>query len=505
MIYIVDFGSQTTHLIGRRILGLGVKAHIISPSQVDTISKSKNISGIILSGGPSSVYDENSPKVSEDIFKLNVPILGICYGLHLITDLLGGGVKSGKKKEFGPAKLEILDTSILFKDVSNESEVWMSHGDKVSKLPNGFKIVANTKDVKVAAISNERKNIYGVQFHPEVSHTEYGEQILKNFINICGLEIEEIDLEIERIVEKLKKEMPEGKAICGVSGGIDSTVAAMLCAKAIGKRLIPVYIESGLMRFGTRELVKDIFKKHVGIDVHVVRAKGLFLEKLKGVTNPEKKRKIIGGLYVKLFEKEAKKYENVKYLVQGTIYSDVIESKGTKNADKIKSHHNVGGLPKNMRLKVVEPIREFYKDEVRSIAENLDLPSSIVFTQPFPGPGQAVRIIGEVNGKRLKKQQEADRIVVEEFERFGWYDKVFQCFPVLTGVRSTAVKGDGRKYAEVVALRAYESTDIMTSTWPYLPKELLQSISSRIVNEVDDVSRVVYDITTKPPATMEWE
>jgi GMP synthase (glutamine-hydrolysing) len=505
MIYIIDFGSQTTHLIGRRILSLGVKVHIISPSQIDTVLKSKNISGIILSGGPSSIYDKYSPRISEDIFKLKVPILGICYGLHLITGLLGGKVTPGKKKEFGPAKLNITSTSKLLKDVKDDSQVWMSHGDKVSKLPEGFKIKAKTKDVKVAAISNERKKIYGVQFHPEVSHTQYGEQILKNFVKICGLEIEEVDLEIEKIVKKLEKDMPKGKAICGVSGGIDSTVAAILCAKAIKERLIPVYIESGLMRVGTKELVKDIFKKYVGIDVRVVRAKGLFLKKLKGVTDPEKKRKIIGGLYVKLFEKEAKNYQDAKYLVQGTIYSDVIESKGSENADKIKSHHNVGGLPKNMRLKVVEPIRELYKDEVRSVAENLDLPSSIVFTQPFPGPGQAVRIIGEVNRKRLKKQQEADQIVIEEFRRFGWYDKVFQCFPVMTGVNSTAVKGDGRKYAEVVALRAYESVDIMSSTWPYLPKELLQSISSRIVNEVDDVSRVVYDITTKPPATMEWE
>jgi GMP synthase (glutamine-hydrolysing) len=383
--------------------------------------------------------------------------------------------------------------------------VWMSHGDRVERIPKGFHIVARTKDVPIAAISNESKKIYGIQFHPEVSHTKYGEEILKNFIAICGFGAKESKVDIQSIVDKLQEEMLDGNAICGVSGGIDSTVAAILAAKAIGRRLKPVYIESGLMRVGTKDLVKDIFKKHVGINVKVVRAKGRFLKKLKGVTDPEQKRKIIGNLYVELFEEEAKRIQDVKYLIQGTIYSDVIESKGSKHADKIKSHHNVGGLPKNMNLKVVEPLREFYKDEVRLLGQDLNLPKEIVFSQPFPGPGQAIRILGEITNERLKKQQLADKIVIEEFKRFGWYEKVFQCFPVMTGVNSTAVKGDSRKYAEVVAIRAYESEDVMTSSWAYLPKELLQSISSRIVNEVPDVSRVVYDITTKPPATMEWE
>jgi GMP synthase (glutamine-hydrolysing) len=299
--------------------------------------------------------------------------------------------------------------------------------------------------------------------------------------------------------------MPQGNAICGVSGGVDSTVAAVLAAKAIGKRLKPVYIESGLMRFGTKDLVREIFKNNLGIEVKIIRAKGRFLKKLKGVTDPEQKRKIIGNLYVKLFEEESKRVKDAKYLIQGTIYSDVIESKGSKHADKIKSHHNVGGLPSKMNLEVVEPLREFYKDEVRLLGQDLNLPEDIVFTQPFPGPGQAVRILGEITNDRLKKQQQADKIVVEEFIKHGWYDKVYQCFPVMTGVNSTAVKGDSRTYAEVVAIRAYESKDNMTSSWSYLPEELLQSLSSRIVNEVPKVSRVVYDITTKPPATMEWE
>jgi GMP synthase (glutamine-hydrolysing) len=505
MIYIIDFGSQTTHLISRRILSMGIETRIIEPSEASNIFKSKKVKGVILSGGPCSVNDNQAPTVDPKIFDLEIPILGICYGLQLTAKLLGGRVKSGEIQEFGPAKLHITKESKLFKDIPTHSEVWMSHGDKVSAIPKGFKICSNTKDVEVVAIANEKKQIYGIQFHPEVSHTKYGREILENFVSICGLEVGDYQKSISEIVDSLKKEMPQGNAICGVSGGIDSTVAAILCAKAIGKRLIPVYIESGLMRFGTKELVRDIFKKYVGIDVKVVRAKCLFLKKLKGVTDPENKRKIIGELYVRLFEKEAKKVENAKYLIQGTIYSDVIESKGTNNADKIKSHHNVGGLPKKMGLEVVEPVREYYKDEVRGLGDELGLPPSVVFTQPFPGPGQAIRIMGEITNKRLEKQQKADQIVTEEFQRYGWYQRVFQCFPVMSGIKSTAVKGDRRVYAEVVALRAYESTDVMTSSWPYLPKELLQSISSRIVNEIPEVSRVVYDITTKPPATMEWE
>jgi GMP synthase (glutamine-hydrolysing) len=484
---------------------MGVPTKIVTPSEFDkAISKNKP-SGIILSGGPSSVTQENSPTTNPKIFEMDIPILGICYGLQLTAKLLKGEVISSNIQEFGPAQLNVLEESRLFEKIPKKSMVWMSHGDRVEKLPKGFKVIGKTKDVDIAAISNESKNIFGIQFHPEVSHTKYGEEILENFVKICGLEVKESKVDIQNIVVKLEKEMSDGNAICGVSGGIDSTVAAVLAAKAIGKRLKPVYIESGLMRIGTKELVKDIFKKHVGIDVKVIRAKGRFLKALKGVTDPEKKRKIIGELYVKLFEEESKRIQDVKYLIQGTIYSDVIESKGSEHADKIKSHHNVGGLPKNMNLKVVEPLREFYKDEVRLLGQDLNLPKEIVFTQPFPGPGQAIRILGEVTNSRLKKQQLADQIVIEEFKRYGWYEKVFQCFPVLTGVKSTAVKGDSRRYAEVVAIRAYESKDIMTSSWPYLPKELLQSISSRIVNEVPDVSRVVYDITTKPPATMEWE
>jgi GMP synthase (glutamine-hydrolysing) len=505
MIYIIDFGSQTTHLIGRRISSMGIPVKIIPLSKCKKVLTKEKPSGIILSGGPRSVYDSSSIDVEKDIFKLDVPILGICYGLHQIAKHLGGKVSAGEKKEFGPATLEILKSSKIVKGIGKNPKVWMSHGDEVSTLPKGFEVIARTRDVSIAAIANESRRIYGVQFHPEVSHTECGESILKNFLNICGLEAKGNQLEISSLVEKLRREMPKGRAICAVSGGVDSTVAAVLCAEAIGECLVPVYIESGLMRVGTRELVEDIFKNYVGLKVHVIRAKGRFLKALKGITNPEKKRKIIGKLYVDLFEEEAKKLEDVKYLIQGTIYSDVIESKGSKNAVVIKSHHNVGGLPKEIDFHVVEPFREMYKDEVRLVGTKLNLPEEIVFAQPFPGPGQAIRIIGEVTDKRLKKQQKVDKIVVEEFKRFGLYERVFQCFPIMTGIKSTAVQGDRRKYAEVVAIRAYESLDVMTSNWAYLPRELLQALSSRIVNEVEDVSRVVYDITTKPPATMEWE
>jgi GMP synthase (glutamine-hydrolysing) len=505
MIYIVDFGSQTTHLINRRIDRMGVPTKIITPSKLDKAISKRKPNGIILSGGPSSVNQDNSPTINPRTFDMDIPMLGICYGLQLTAKLLAGEVVSGRIQEFGPAQLHIQKESKLFKNIPNRSIVWMSHGDRVDKIPKDFRVVCKTKDVDITAISNESRNIFGIQFHPEVSHTKYGEEILENFVKICGLEVKESKVDINSIVAKLREEMPQGNAICGVSGGVDSTVAAVLAAKAIGKRLKPVYIESGLMRFGTKDLVREIFKNNLGIEVKIIRAKGRFLKKLKGVTDPEQKRKIIGNLYVKLFEEESKRVKDAKYLIQGTIYSDVIESKGSKHADKIKSHHNVGGLPSKMNLEVVEPLREFYKDEVRLLGQDLNLPEDIVFTQPFPGPGQAVRILGEITNDRLKKQQQADKIVVEEFIKHGWYDKVYQCFPVMTGVNSTAVKGDSRTYAEVVAIRAYESKDNMTSSWSYLPEELLQSLSSRIVNEVPKVSRVVYDITTKPPATMEWE
>lgn len=506
MIFVVDFGSQTAHLIARRIMSLGVKARLVEPEEAYRFSKKEKPDGIILSGGPADVYGKGAPRVDKRLFDLKIPVLGICYGQQLIGHMLPGGkVALGKIREFGPAEIDMTGKTALFEGLPENLKVWMSHGNKVVKLPKGFVATAKTKDVAIAAMSDEKRQIYCIMFHPEVSHTDRGMVVLENFVKLAGLKVAVHGVEVKELVRQLANQMPKGRAICAVSGGIDSTVAAILAAKAIGKRLVPIYVESGLMRKGTRQLVQRLFEKHVGVKVDVVEAKAEFLSALKGVVDPEKKRKVIGELYVKLFEKEAKRFGDAKYLIQGTIYSDVIESKGSKHADVIKSHHNVGGLPKEMGFEVVEPLREFYKDEVRSLALKLKLPREIAFLQPFPGPGQAVRIMGEVTPERLVKQQQADGIVIEEFKRFGWYGKVFQCFPVMTGAKSTAVKGDYRVYAEVVAVRAYESADIMTAGVAQLPYDLLQAVSSRIVNEIRGVSRVVYDVTTKPPATMEWE
>lgn len=505
MILIFDFGSQTCHLIKRRLIDLGIEVKIVDPQiNFKEIEKFKP-KGVIFSGGPASVYQKNAPTINKKILDFGVPLLGICYGWQLIASLLGGRVIKGRK-EYGPEELKIRNEKLkILSGLPIKFTVWLSHGDTVVNLPKDFQVLGSTSKVKTAFVANLKRNIFGVQFHPEVRHTQYGQQILKNFVKICNLNLKKRKISLKKIIKEIKDKVGKAKVVCAVSGGIDSTTTAVLVAKAIGKNLYPIYVDNGLMREGTKEEIKYIFKKIVNLNLKIVRAKNLFLKSLKGVTNPEEKRKIIGRLYIKLFEKEAKKIKGVEFLAQGTIYSDVIESKGTKKASKIKSHHNVGGLPKKMGLKLLEPLRFFYKDEVRKIAKSLGLPDSIVFKQPFPGSGQAIRIIGEVTKKRLERQQKADQIVLEELKKAGWLKKVFQSFPIMTGVKSTAVKGDSRFYGEVVALRIYESKDIMTASWSRLPYWLLQKISSRIVNEVPEISRVVYDITTKPPATMEWE
>ncbi len=500
MIIIIDFGSQTCHLIGRRLREHGVRIKIIQPEDALREIKKEKPKGIILSGGPASVYSEGAPTIDKKIFELSIPILGICYGWQLTVHLLGGKV-IGSMKEYGPANLKIINEDYLFSGVENNSIVWVSHGDSVITVPQDFTYLGSTENVKAAAVANLDKKIFGVQFHPEVDHTVFGNEILKNFAqNICGIKLIPQAIDIQAIISKIKEKVGNEKVICAVSGGVDSTVAATLISKAIGKNLYPIYIESGLMRQGTKEEVLQIFPKLV-----TVEAQKEFLVELKGLTDPEEKRKAIGRLYIKLFERQARKLKGVKFLAQGTIYSDVIESKGTKKADKIKSHHNVGGLPDEMDLELLEPLREFYKDEVRKIGEKLGLPKELVHKQVFPGPGQAIRIIGEVTKERLERQQQADSIVVEEIKKAGLYDKVYMSFAVLTDTKSTAVKGDERAHLEVVAIRVIESKDVMTTVWSKLPFDLLQRISSRIVNEVPGVSRVVYDITTKPPATMEWE
>jgi len=512
MIIIVDFGSQTTHLIARRLREIGVQTSIVNPDKVLQKIKDKKPQGIILSGGPASVYEKSAPTIDSKIFNLEIPILGICYGLQLATYLLGGKVVSGKK-EYGPTQLKIKNLKLkITKDLSESFVVWMSHGDEVVKLPKGFDVIGSSVGVPFAFVENKDKKIYGLQFHPEVEHTQFGSQILRNFMEVCDLEVDlkiKDKFKIQNLELRIKEIVGEKDYVIGaVSGGVDSTVAGTLTAKAIGGRFIPIYVDNGLMREGTREHVIKIFKR-IGIKPVIVNVAEEMLRRLKKITDSEKKRKIIGNFYIEIFEKVRKKLLAkklpVKFLLQGTIYSDVIESQGTKHSAKIKSHHNVGGLPKKMKLKLLEPMRNFYKDEVRNIGRKLGLPEEFVSKQPFPGPGFAVRIRGEVTKERLEMERKADEIVLSELEKAGILPNVFLSFPVMTNAYSTAVKGDGRQFGEVVALRVVDSKDIMTSNWTRLPYEILQKISSRIVNEVPGVSRVVYDITTKPPATMEWE
>lgn len=507
MIIIIDFGSQTSHLISRRFEDLGIKTKIITPEDSDFIIKNSNkISGIILSGGPNSVYKEDSPTIKRRIFNLKIPILGICYGMQLTAHLLGGEVKSSQTKEFGEASLIINRPSKLLESLSPHSTVWMSHGDYVAQLPKNFQFIAQSHDFEAGAMSNEKKKIYGIQFHPEVEHTEHGELILKNFAKICGLKITPNIINVPDIISGIRQKIGSHKAVAAVSGGLDSTVAATLVAQAIGPQLIPVHVDSGLMRPGTTERVRKYFQ-NLGIKPKIVKAEHFFLQRLEGVTDPEEKRKIIGQLYIDLFDEAVKNIDDVKYLVQGTIYSDVIESKGSKHSDNIKSHHNVGGLPEDMKLELIEPIRQFYTDQVRKIAKTIEVPDEIINDQPHPGPGYAIRILGEpgLTKQRLNMITAADTIIIEEMKKAGWYEKVLHSYVLLTGAMSTAVKGDGRNYGEVVAIRSLESSDRMTAKWSRLPYELLQTMASRIVNEIDGVSRVVYDISTKPPATMEWE
>ncbi len=508
MILIVDFGSQTAHLIGRRLRQLGVESVYVDPKDTRGAIKTNKPNGIILSGGPASVYEQGALTVSKKLFRMGIPMLGICYGWQLIAHLLDGEVKN-TQKEYGPEFLTVLKGTPWTNPRSpliKSGTVIMSHGDTVTKLPKGFIVVGSTKQVRFAAVINESRKIFGVQFHPEANHTEYGLELLKNYVvNVCHEHLAPIRHSPEAIITDIRQAVGDKRVICAVSGGVDSTVAAFLIDRAIGKNLIPVYVDSGLMRPDTDKRVTYIFTKLIHANVIIVDAKKQFLTALNGITDPEIKRKMIGKLYVDIFQDEATKYKDAAFLGQGTIYSDMIESKGTKHASHIKSHHNVGGLPKDMKLTLLEPLRTYYKDEVRTIGRLAGLPEDIVKEHPFPGPGYAVRIRGEVTKERLEQVKIADRIVCEEMKEAKLYDTVFQCFAVMTGAYSTAVKGDARVFAEVVAVRAYESADIMTSQWANIPYEILAKISSRIVNEVPDVSRVVYDITTKPPATMEWE
>ncbi len=510
MILIVDFGSQTTHLISRRLRELGVKSKIVNPEEALFSLENQDYSGIILSGGPSSVYSADAPKVDISIFTKGIPILGICYGMQLTSYLLGGKVISGKK-EFGPAELQLKvknSQSRILRGLENKFIVWMSHGDEIMSIPFGFETLGSTDHVSYAFVEDSSRKIFGVQFHPEVEHTDFGNIILKNFIDICDLDLMTHEVNVKGLINDIKNRAGNSFVIGAISGGVDSTVAGFLTASAIGEKFIPIYVDNGLMRFDTKEHLEKIFSK-LGIEPIICEVKEEMLKKLKGVNDPEEKRRIIGNFYIEIFEREMERLvsqgKDVKFLLQGTIYSDVIESQGSKHSSKIKSHHNVGGLPENMKLKLIEPLREFYKDEVKKIGRILGLPEEFINRQPFPGPGYAIRIRGDVTEDRLEKEKLADKIVIEELHEAKILSHIFLSFPVLSGAFSTAVKGDEKFFGEVIALRVVESQDIMTSKWARIPYEVLQRISSRIVNEVPGVSRVVYDISTKPPATMEWE
>ncbi len=506
MITIVDFGSQTTHLIGRRIKEFGVEVEIISPSEV--MEKAKGAKGIILSGGPAGVYEENSPTIEKEIFELGIPVLGICYGEQLMCHLLGGKVIAGTKKEYGPAQVTLsVQGSKFLQGIPDGFTAWMSHGDQVIKIPEGFITLGKTETIPYAIIANEQKNLYGIQFHPEVIHTEFGGELLQNFLGICGEEIKQkkIDQEfVDNLISDIKDSVNSGKAICALSGGVDSSVAALMVYNAIGNNLISCYIDSGLMREGETDTLKEVFVLHYKMNIKIIDAKKEFLTALVGIIDPEQKRKIIGKTFIDVFEKIAEE-SGAKLLVQGTIYPDVIESAGSKHSKVIKSHHNVGALPKNMILSLIEPLRSFYKDEVRAIGKILGLPDSVIARQPFPGPGLAVRIIGDVTEEKLEILRRADKIIQTEIDNAILTRELWQVFAVFTGIKTTGVRGDNRAYGETIAIRAIEAQDAMSANFAKLPWELLDKISTRIVNEIKEVNRVVYDITNKPPATMEWE
>ena len=508
-ILILDFGSQYTQLIARRIRENKVFSKIIpynTPAKEIALMAPK---GLILSGGPASVSDKKSPRPDKDIFKLGLPILGICYGMQVIAEMMAGKVKRIGHSEYGKTELFIDDNSSLFSHMPGNFSCWASHADCVKKLPAGFTVAAHTMSSPIAAIANRKRKIYGVQFHPEVTHTEKGSQILANFLfKICGcLARWTIESFIKESVENIKRSVGKDRVVLGLSGGVDSSVAAILIHKAIGKNLKCIFIDNGLLRKDEPQQIKKVFRNMYHLNLgYLDRAKG-FLTKLKGVTDPEEKRKIIGEEFIRIFEEEAQKVKGAKRLAQGTLYPDVIESTspGGAPSSRIKSHHNVGGLPAHMKLKLIEPLRDLFKDEVRLIAKELGLPEAIIYRQPFPGPGLAIRIIGEVTPERLNILREVDQRVIEEIRKAGLYEQVWQSFAILLPIKTVGVMGDERTYENVVALRCVTSLDGMTSDWVKLPYEVLERISHRIINEVKGVNRLVYDISSKPPATIEWE
>ncbi len=510
-ILIIDFGSQVTKLIARRVRDFGVYSEVITPKEIFAFKNYNKIKGIILSGGPSTVTQKRFQTVPKEIFQKKIPVLGICYGLQLIAKLYGGKIKTSKKKrEFGRAKIYKKKQSVLTKNFYKKNNyVWMSHEDTVVKAPKNFKTVAYTKNSKLTIIENTKEKIYGVQFHPEVTHTDNGKQLFKNFLFlICKAKKQwNATSQKNRIIQEVKKIVKKDKVICALSGGVDSSVVALLINKAIKKNLICIMVDTGLMRKNEFKHTFKIFKKKYRLNVRLVNSSNLFLKKLKKISNPEIKRKIIGNLFIKIFEKESKKFKNVKFLAQGTLYPDLIESKSSTGSktSKIKSHHNVGGLPKKMKFKLIEPLKEFFKDEVRELGNALGLSKSISNRHPFPGPGLGIRIIGKITPEKIRILQEADHIYINELNNSKLYSKIWQAYAALLPIKTVGVMGDSRTYEYTCLLRAVTSEDGMTADYFSFPKEFLDKISNKIVNNVKGINRVVYDISSKPPSTIELE
>ncbi len=516
-ILILDFGSQYTQLIARRVREIGVYCEIYAWDVTETDIRGFNASGIILSGGPESVTEQDSPRAANVVFELDLPVLGICYGMQTMAAQMGGAVEGSDTSEFGYAEIQSVTEDRLFSGLADRTDenghgildVWMSHGDKVTRLPEGFVRTAETDSCSIAAMAHAERPWFGIQFHPEVTHTSLGKKIMSRFvIDICGCEALWTPANIvEDAIQTIRAKVGSDKVLLGLSGGVDSSVVAALLHKAIGDQLTCVFVDNGLLRLNEGDQVMEMFASNMGVKVIRTDAQERFLSRLAGVSEPEAKRKIIGNTFIDVFDEQAAKLTEVKWLAQGTIYPDVIESAGSKTgkAHVIKSHHNVGGLPEDMALELLEPLRELFKDEVRQIGLELGLPESMVFRHPFPGPGLGVRILGEVKHEYAELLRRADDIFISELRESGWYDKTSQAFAVFLPVKSVGVVGDGRRYEYVIALRAVQTIDFMTAKWAHLPYELLETVSNRIINEISGISRVTYDISGKPPATIEWE
>lgn len=509
MIIIIDFGSQFNQLIARRVRECHVYCQIEAPTVSVKSIEAMNPEGIILSGGPSSIYEKNSPKIDKAVFELGIPVLGICYGMQFMIAALGGTVKYAKKREYGFAELKVRHHENLFGEVDKTTTCWMSHGDSIQRVPRGFKITASTENTRIAAADNRRKGLYGLQFHPEVAHTPMGQKMLRNFLfKICQCKRSwTMKSFAKEAIENIRETVGDKKIILGLSGGVDSSVTAMLIHKSIGRKLTCIFVDNGVLRKNEAEKLKVTLKQHLNINIRFISAAGKFLKALGKVTDPERKRKIIGRVFMQVFEAEAKKIKGAEFLAQGTLYPDVIESVSAFGGPTsvIKSHHNVGGLPKKMKLKLIEPLRYLFKDEVRQLGKALGLPDELIWRQPFPGPGLAIRIIGEITRQRLLILRNVDDLLLDEIKAAGYYKKLWQSFAVLLPIKSVGVMGDKRTYENIVAIRAVTSKDAMTADWAKLPQKLLGKISNRIINEVGGVNRVVYDISSKPPSTIEWE